>query len=124
MHKCTSAINGMSIYHLPLSTNYYCLSLNETNDARFIFYKTFPGQNTVSHYLGCSGCADFVRTKRKTLKLATAEKIGEGAYVPSIEELFMFLIKANTTCALTGMKGSWAPFPGKREIKSSMTTLM
>ncbi|KAI8641316.1 hypothetical protein BD408DRAFT_483520 [Parasitella parasitica] len=83
---------------------------NQRNEAEFTFDSTLIDKNTVVHYSTCSGCVDFVKTKRRTLRLVTNKKAG-GEYVASVDELFEFLVESGSTCGFTGMQGSWVPFP-------------
>ena len=113
LHCCSSILTTAKteLYHLPLSITYYRKRINENNEAEFAFDCSRPDKNTVSHYEACSGCTDFVKSKRRTLKLVTNRKTN-GGYIASTKELFEFLVKSNSKCVFTGMQGSWAPFPG------------
>ncbi|CEP11086.1 hypothetical protein [Parasitella parasitica] len=111
LHRCTSATITEELYHLPLSTHYYHRTThNQSDEAEFTFYSTLTDKHTVAHYSTCFGCAEFVKTKRRTLRLVTNKKAG-GEYVASTEELFEFLVKSGSICGFTGMQGSWVPFP-------------
>ncbi|KAK4519582.1 Mss4p nuclear export [Mucor velutinosus] len=96
------------LYHFPLSPNYYIKQINKDGKEEYIHHSTH--ENTGEVYTRCSDCTAFVKRKRKTLKTATQKALGTG--VASYDSLMEFMINSNTTCALTGIKGSWSSFPG------------
>lgn len=93
-------------YHLPLSPNYYLSQINVKNKEEFIHHLSAPEKNTVPYYKRCLGCVEFVKAKRRTLKKAT-QRAGRGQ-VPSFDELLEFLVRSNSICAFTGVKGTWS----------------
>lgn len=95
------------LYHFPLSPNYYIKS-NQDGKNEYIHHSTY--ENTVQVYSRCSQCVEFVRRKRKTLKTSVQRASGRG--VAPFNSLMEFIVNSNTTCALTGIRGSWSSFPG------------
>lgn len=116
------------LYHLPLSTNYYLKQKSERNRAKFVYHISYPKKNNVSHFNTCLGCQNFVKTRRKTLTKATDFARTKGSYrvnghVASIDELFDLMVKADSTCALSGAKGIWITTPGYPNYTSFILSL-
>ncbi|GAN10497.1 hypothetical protein MAM1_0362d10038 [Mucor ambiguus] len=98
-------------FHLPLSEHYYSRRVNENNQATFTYFCSRDDLHKIEQYVSCHGCREFVKAKQRTLRLVTDKKCGAGWVVAELEELFELLVNSRSTCSLTGMKGSWAPFP-------------
>lgn len=116
------------LYHLPLSTNYYLKQQSRRGHAKFVYHISYPGENKVSHFTTCLGCQNFVETRRRTLAKATDFARTKGScrisgYVASIDELFDLMVKANSTCALSGAKGIWITTPGYPNYTSFILSL-
>ncbi|CEP14754.1 hypothetical protein [Parasitella parasitica] len=99
-HKTQSHAELMkgSFYHLPLSTNYYRKQMDETTGlyTKFVYHKSFPEENSVSHFINCNGCKNFVATKRRTLikttqYARTRYKICIPSHVASSNDLFALM---------------------------------
>lgn len=100
------------LYHLPLSEHYYSRRVDENNQATFTYFCSRDDLHKVKQYICCNGCKEFIKAKLRTLRFVTDKKCGPGRPIPESKELFELLVNSNSTCSLTGMKGSWAPFPG------------
>ncbi|KAK4519583.1 uncharacterized protein ATC70_009819 [Mucor velutinosus] len=102
------------LYHLPLSEHYYSRRVDENKRATFTYFCSRDDLHKIEQYVSCHGCREFVKTKQRTLRLVTDKKCGPGRAIAELEELFELLVNSKSTCSLTGMKGSWAPFPTQR----------
>lgn len=100
------------LYHLPLSENYYSKRVDENSQAKFTYFCSRDDLHKIEQYVSCHGCREFVKAKQRTLRFVTDKKCGFGRPVAELEELFELLVDSNSRCSLTGMKGSYVPFPG------------
>lgn len=108
------------LYHLPLSDNYYSKRVDENNQATFTYFCSRDDLHKIEQYVPCHGCREFVKAKQRTLRFVTDKKCGPGRPVAELEELFELLVNSNSRCSLTGMKGSYVPFPGMYNINICM----
>ncbi|KAL9552725.1 hypothetical protein MBANPS3_003637 [Mucor bainieri] len=105
------------LYHLPLSEHYYSRRVDENNHATFTYFCSRDDLHRIEQYVSCHGCREFAKTKLRTLRFVTDKKCGPGRAIAELDELFELLVDSKSTCSLTGMKGSWAPFPAYRPKK-------
>ncbi|CAO0803663.1 unnamed protein product [Mucor circinelloides] len=107
----------LELYHLPLSEHYYSRRVDENNQATFTYFSSRNDLHKIEHYVACHGCREFVKAKQRTLRFVTDKKCGPGRAIAELDELFELLVNSKSMCSLTGMKGSWAPFPAQRPKK-------